>query len=64
MGDLRAAGIHHGSLGYAAGQPGCAAQGQRHSYYKGKDALWVKLVSTGDGAAVRLGGGNSVQVSR
>jgi cell migration-inducing and hyaluronan-binding protein len=36
------------------------------SYYKGKDALWVKVVSTGEGA--RAGGpsagGTSVQVSR
>ena len=30
VGDLRAAGIHHRSLGYAAEQPGCAAPGQRH----------------------------------
>ena len=36
------------------------------SYYKDKDALWVKVVSTGEGA--RIGGpgagGTSVQVSR
>ena len=30
VGDVRAAGIHHRSLGYGAEQPGCAAQGQRH----------------------------------
>ena len=31
------------------------------SYYKGKDALWVKVVSTADGGR---GGGGSLQVSR
>ena len=36
VGDLRAAGIHHRSLGYAAGQPGCAAQGQRHLVLQGQ----------------------------
>ena len=35
VGDLRAAGIHHRSLGCAAGQPGCAAQGQRHLVLQG-----------------------------
>ena len=44
VGDLRAAGIHHRSLGYAAGQPGCAAQGQRH------------LVLQGQGCALGQGG--------
>ncbi len=36
------------------------------SYYKGKDALWVKVVSTGEGAhgAGPFVGGTSVQVSR
>jgi cell migration-inducing and hyaluronan-binding protein len=38
------------------------------SYYKAKDALWVKLVSTGDilgtGPGKGPGAGNSVQVSR
>jgi hypothetical protein len=38
------------------------------SYYKGKDALWVKVVSNGDGARGPIGGGpgggTSVQVSR
>ncbi len=36
------------------------------SYYKGKDALWVKLVSTGEGARISGPGvgGTSVQVSR
>src|SRR5580704_10186061 len=36
------------------------------SYYKGKDALWVKVVSTGEGAhgAGPFAGGTSVQVSR
>jgi cell migration-inducing and hyaluronan-binding protein len=33
------------------------------SYYKGKDALWVKLVSTGDNS-VGMGGGETVKVSR
>ena len=44
VGDLRAAGIHHRSLGYAAEQPRCAAQGQRH------------LVLQGQGCAVGQGG--------
>jgi cell migration-inducing and hyaluronan-binding protein len=36
------------------------------SYYKGKDALWVKVVSTGEGARLSGpgAGGASVQVSR
>jgi len=38
------------------------------SYYKGKDALWVKLVSNGNGARGPVGGGpgggTSLQVSR
>ncbi len=36
VGDLRAAGVHHRSLGYAAKQPGCAAQGQRHLVLQGQ----------------------------
>jgi len=31
------------------------------SYYKGQDALWVKVVSTADGGR---GGGGSLQVNR
>ena len=36
------------------------------SYYKGKDALWVKVVSTGEGARISGpgAGGTSVEVSR
>jgi len=38
------------------------------SYYKSKDALWVKLVSNGNGARGPVGGGpgggTSLQVSR
>ena len=38
------------------------------SYYKGNDALWVKVVSNGNGARGPVGGGpgggTSVQVSR
>ena len=38
------------------------------SYYKGKDALWVKVVSTGDvlgsGPGKGPGPGDSVQVNR
>jgi cell migration-inducing and hyaluronan-binding protein len=34
------------------------------SYYKDKDALWVKVVSNGDSLGGGPGGGNSVQVSR
>ena len=36
------------------------------SYYKGKDALWVKVVSNGEGARISGpgAGGTSVQVSR
>ena len=34
------------------------------SYYKAKDALWVKVVSTGDAGGGGPGGGTSLQVSR
>ena len=34
------------------------------SYYKGKDSLWVKLVSNGDPGNGAPGGGTSLQVSR
>ena len=34
------------------------------SYFKDKDALWVKLVSNGDSGTGAPGGGTSVQVSR
>ena len=35
------------------------------SYYKAKDALWVKVVSTGPGSGVSgRGGGATLQVSR
>ena len=36
------------------------------SYYKGKDALWVKVVSNGEGARISgpAAGGTSVEVSR
>ena len=38
------------------------------SYFKGQDALWVKLVSNGNGARGPIGGGpgggTSLQVSR
>ena len=34
------------------------------SYYKGKDSLWVKVVSSGDSGSGAPGGGTSLQVSR
>jgi cell migration-inducing and hyaluronan-binding protein len=34
------------------------------SYFKGKDSLWVKVVSSGDPGTGAPGGGTSVQVSR
>jgi cell migration-inducing and hyaluronan-binding protein len=36
------------------------------AYYKGKDALWVKVVSNGEGARIAGpgAGGTSVEVSR
>jgi cell migration-inducing and hyaluronan-binding protein len=34
------------------------------SYYKGPDALWVKLVSPGDDERAGHGGGEQLQVSR
>jgi cell migration-inducing and hyaluronan-binding protein len=34
------------------------------SYYKGKDSLWVKVVSTGDAGRGAPGGGTSLQVNR
>ena len=67
VGDLRAAGIHHRSLGYAAEQPGCAAQGQRHLVLQGQGC------TVGQGGLQRQrcsrprrrpGGGTSLQVSR
>ena len=34
------------------------------SYYKDKDALWVKIVSSGDSGTGAPGGGASISVSR
>jgi cell migration-inducing and hyaluronan-binding protein len=34
------------------------------SYFKGDDALWVKVVSAGDSGTGAPGGGTSLQVSR
>ena len=34
------------------------------SYFKGQDALWVKVVSNGDPGNGAPGGGTSLQVSR
>jgi len=34
------------------------------SYFKGTDALWVKIVSTGDSGTGAPGGGTSVAISR
>jgi len=34
------------------------------SYFKGKDSLWVKVVSSGDSDTGAPGGGTSLQVSR
>ena len=34
------------------------------AYYKAPDALWVKVVSTGDAGNGAPGGGTSVQVNR
>ena len=34
------------------------------SYFKGKDSLWVKVVSSGDAGNGAPGGGTSLQVSR
>jgi cell migration-inducing and hyaluronan-binding protein len=54
----------------AAGAPQDSLEALRKAsataYYKGKDALWVKLVSTGEGARLAGpgAGGTSVQVSR
>ena len=39
-------------------------QASATSYYKAQDALWVKLVSTGDAGNGAPGGGVSVQVNR
>ena len=69
VGDVRAAGIHHRSLGYGsrAAWMHCARP-TTTSYYKGNGSLWVKLVSTGDilgsGPGSGPGGGASLQVSR
>jgi cell migration-inducing and hyaluronan-binding protein len=54
----------------ASGTPQASLEALRKagatSYYKGKDALWVKVVSTGQGADLSgpSAGGTSVQVSR
>ena len=52
----------------ASGTPQDSLDGLRKasatSYYKGKDALWVKIVSTGDAGRGAPGGGTSLQVSR
>jgi cell migration-inducing and hyaluronan-binding protein len=39
-------------------------QASATSYFKDKDALWVKLVSSGDAGNGAPGGGTSLQVSR
>jgi len=39
-------------------------QASATSYFKDKDALWVKVVSNGDAGNGAPGGGTSVQVSR
>jgi cell migration-inducing and hyaluronan-binding protein len=39
-------------------------QADATSYYKSQDALWVKLVSTGDAGRGAPGGGTSLEVSR
>ena len=39
-------------------------QASATSYYKSPDALWVKLVSTGDAGNGAPGGGTSLQVNR
>ena len=36
VGDVRTAGIHHRNLGYGAGQPGYAAEGQHHLVLQGQ----------------------------
>jgi cell migration-inducing and hyaluronan-binding protein len=54
----------------AAGTPQASLEALRAasatSYYKGNDALWVKVVSTGEGARLAGpgAGGTSVEVSR
>ena len=55
VGDVRAAGIHHGSLGYGSRTAWmrCARPAPPRTY-KDKVALWVKLVSTGDSLAAAL----------
>ena len=50
LGDLPAAGIHHRSLGCAAGQPGCAAQGQRHLVLQGQGSAGVSTENAIEGA--------------
>ena len=65
VGDLRAAGIHHCGLGYVAGQPGCAAQGQRHLVLQGQGcALGEACLRRRQALRRPSAGGTSVQVSR
>jgi cell migration-inducing and hyaluronan-binding protein len=51
-----------------SGTPQDSLDALRHasvtSYYKGQDALWVKVVSSGDPGTGAPGGGTSIQVSR
>jgi cell migration-inducing and hyaluronan-binding protein len=52
----------------AAGTPQASLDALRKatdtSYFKGPDALWVKLVSSGDAGNGAPGGGTSVMVNR
>jgi cell migration-inducing and hyaluronan-binding protein len=52
----------------ASGEPQVSLDALRKasatSYYRDKDALWVKLVSNGDLGNGAPGGGTSLQVSR
>ena len=45
VGDSPAAGLQHRSLGYAADQLDALRTASDTSYFKDKDALWVKVVS-------------------
>ncbi len=68
MGDVRAAGIHHGATGTAQDSLDALRKASATSYYKGNGSLWVKVVSTGDvlgsGPGKGPGPGDSLQVSR
>jgi len=62
---LELAGFTKAAAGAEQSSLDALRQASATSYYKGKDALWVKVVSDGSGARVAVpGSGANLQVSR